>query len=175
MGVGGPHWNLSHETATATDYIMGSFTQLSYHVVFGTKYRKPIITEAIRQDLYEYLGGILRANGGSSIEIGGVADHVHLLVRLSPKRAISDVLRDLKANSAKWYNDKKDRQHKFEWQKGYGAFSVSYSRIEVAKRYIQNQEQHHREKSFQEEYEDFLKRHGIRYRTEYLFEDEHHG
>ena len=154
---------------------MGSFTQLTYHVVFATKYRKPAIASTIQERLHEYMGGTLRAKKGSLIEIGGVADHVHLLTHLPPTLAVSDVIRDLKANSAKWMNELEETPALFEWQKGYGAFTVSYSQIEVVRAYIRNQEEHHRVKSFQEEYEEFLQRHGIEFRREYLFEDEHHG
>jgi hypothetical protein len=81
----------------------------------------------------------------------------------------------VKANSSKWLNEQSEVKHLFEWQKGYGAFTVSYSLIEAVQYYIQNQEEHHRAKTFQEEYIAFLKRHGIEFRLEYLFEDEHHG
>jgi putative transposase len=154
---------------------MGSFTQLTYHVVFATKYRRPTITAAIQERLYEYIGGTLRAKKGQLIEIGGVKDHVHLLARLSPAIAVADVVRDIKANSSKWMNEQPAAAHTFEWQKGYGAFTVSYSQISAVEQYIQNQEEHHRTRSFQEEYIEFLKRHGIEFRLEYLFEDEHHG
>lgn len=154
---------------------MGSFTQLTYHVVFATKYRTPSIAEEVRDRLYEYVGGILHAKEGHLIEIGGVSDHVHILARLSPSLAVSDVVRDIKANSSKWYNDQRSSRPVFEWQKGYGAFTVSYSRIEEVRDYIRAQKEHHRTRTFQEEYILFLKRHGIEFRLEYLFEDEHHG
>ena len=154
---------------------MGSFTQLTYHVVFATKYRRPSISDTIRERLYEYLGGTIRAKKGHLIEIGGVKDHVHILARLSPTRAVADVIRDVKANSSKWLNEQSDIVQEFEWQKGYGAFTVSYSQIPTVQDYIRRQEEHHRTKSFQEEYIEFLQRHGIEFRIEYLFEDEHHG
>lgn len=154
---------------------MGSFTQLTYHVVFATKYRTPSIREEFRDRLYEYVGGILRARKGHLIEIGGVRDHIHILARLSPTLAVFDVVRDVKANLSKWYNDQLQTRTGFEWQKGYGAFTVSYSRIENVRGYIQTQAEHHRSRTFQEEYILFLKRHGIEFRLEHLFEDEHHG
>lgn len=153
---------------------MGSFTRLTYHIVFATKYRKRTITENVQERLYEYIGGTLRAKKGHLIEIGGVEDHVHLLAGLSPSLAVSDVIRDVKASSSQWM--KEERQITgFEWQKGYGAFTVSYDRIDAIRKYIQNQKEHHRTKTFQEEYIDFLQRHGIEFLTEYLFEEEHHG
>ena len=154
---------------------MGSFTQLTYHIVFATKYRRRTIRDDTRERLYEYIGGTLRAKKGSLIEIGGVADHVHILARLSPSLAVADVVRDVKANSSKWMNEQTETKSPFEWQKGYGAFTVSYSNVQAVRTYIRNQEEHHRTKTFQEEYIEFLKRHNIEFRLEYLFEDEHHG
>ena len=154
---------------------MGSFTQLTYHIVFATKYRRPTINDAIQERLYEYIGSTLRAKKGHLIEIGGTADHVHILARLSPSLAVADVVRDVKANSSKWMTDQIEVTSRFEWQKGYGAFTVSYSRTQSVQEYIRNQEEHHRTKTFQEEYIEFLKRHKIEFRLEYLFEDEHHG
>ncbi len=153
---------------------MGSFTRLTYHIVFATKYRKRTITEEIQERLYEYIGGTLRGKKGHLIEIGGVEDHVHLLAGLSPSLAVSDVIRDIKANSSKWMTEERQVTG-FEWQKGYGAFTVSYDRIDAIRKYIQNQKAHHKTKTFQEEYIDFLQRHGLEFRTEYLFEEEHHG
>ena len=153
---------------------MGSFTRLTYHIVFATKYRKPSIKENLQERLYEYTGGILRAKKGHLIEIGGVEDHVHILAGLSPSLAVSDVVRDVKANSSKWMREE-GHVDSFEWQKGYGAFTVSYDRVEAIRKYIQNQKEHHKTKTFQEEYIDFLRRHGIEFRLEYLFEDEHNG
>jgi REP element-mobilizing transposase RayT len=144
-------------------------------VIFATKYRKPTIRNAVQGRLYEYVGGTLRAKNGRLIEIGGTKDHVHILAHLSPTRAVAEVIRDVKANSSKWMNEQTQATGKFEWQKGYGAFTVSYSQIPSVKRYIQNQEEHHRTKTFQEEYIEFLTRHGIEFRLEYLFEDEHNG
>jgi len=154
---------------------MGSFTQLTYHIVFATKYRKATILGTLQDRLYEYIGGTLRAKNGCQIEIGGIADHLHILARLPPTLAVADVIRDIKANSSKWMNELPEVKSRFEWQKGYGAFTVSYSRIEAVREYIRNQETHHQTKTFQEEYIEFLTRHGIDFRLEYLFEDEHHG
>ncbi|MEM7010540.1 MAG: IS200/IS605 family transposase [Verrucomicrobiota bacterium] len=153
---------------------MGSFTRLTYHIVFATKYRKPTIREEIQGRLNEYMGGTLRGKKGHLIEIGGVEDHVHLLAGLSPVLAVSDVIRALKANSSKWITENR-LVDGFEWQKGYGAFSVSYDRVEPIRKYIRNQKEHHKTRTFQEEYIGFLQRHGIEFELEYLFEDEHNG
>jgi REP element-mobilizing transposase RayT len=154
---------------------MGSFTQLNYHVVFATKYRKPTIEPTLQERLYEYMGGTLRGKKGTLLEIGGTRDHVHILARLPATFAVADVIRDVKANSSKWFNELPESTESFEWQKGYGAFTVSYSNIESVREYIRNQEVHHRKRTFQEEYIEFLTRHGIEFRLEHLFEDEHHG
>jgi len=153
---------------------MGSFTRLTYHIVFATKYRKPTIKKDTQERLYEYIGGTLRAKKGHLFAIGGVEDHVHILAGLSPTLAVSDVIRDIKAASSKWMREER-KLSEFEWQKGYGAFSVSYDRIAAIRNYIGNQEEHHRTKTFQEEYIDFLQRHGIEFRLEHLFEGEHSG
>lgn len=153
---------------------MGSFTQLTYHIVFGTKYRKPVIYESIRERLYEYMGGMIRSRNGSAMEIGGVADHVHLLARLSPNVAVTDVIRDLKSGSSKWMSELKQSAW-YGWQKGYAAFTVSYSQSAVVRQYIQNQVEHHRRKSFKEEFIGLLHRHQIEFDSRYIFEDEHHG
>lgn len=154
---------------------MGSFTQLTYHIVYATKYRHPSIITDVRERLYEYIGGTIRAKKGRLIEIGGVADHVHILTHLSASLAVADVVRDIKANSSRWMNEQPEIKRPFEWQKGYGAFTASYSRLPAIRGYIQKQEEHHKTVTFQEEYTDFLKRHEIEFRPEYLFEDEHHG
>ncbi|MFO1065264.1 MAG: IS200/IS605 family transposase [Pirellulales bacterium] len=154
---------------------MSSFTQLAYHIVYATKYRRPTIRARLRERLYEYTGGTIRAKHGCLIEIGGIEDHVHILARLSPALSVSEVIRDIKANTSRWMNDQSEVDHSFEWQKGYSAFTVSYSQLEKVQAYIQNQQGHHHEKSFEEEYMELLSRHGIAFRREYLFEDEHHG
>jgi putative transposase len=152
-----------------------SFTCLNYHLVFSTKHRKPVIDDAIRERLYEYIGGIIRAKEGRQIEIGGVADHIHILAGCSPKVAVADWVRDIKANSARWMNEFSERQTRFEWQKGYGAFTVSVSQVEIVRNYIQRQPEHHQRQTFQEEFVELLKRHGIEFDPHYVFEEEHHG
>ena len=102
---------------------MSSFTQLTYHVVFATKYRRCWNTESIVQRLYEYIGGTIRAKEGMLIEIGGMPDHVHMLARLAPTHAVADVIRDVKANASRWVHQLPQGDSRFAWQKGYGAFS----------------------------------------------------
>jgi len=154
---------------------MSTFSKLSYHIVFSTKYRCKSIADSFSERLYEYIGGIIRGKNGHMIEIGGVEDHVHLLANLPPTKSISDTIREIKANSSKWRNELSDKTDRFEWQKGYGVFTVSYSQIEPVRYYIRNQREHHRTITFEEEYIAFLKLHDIEFDHKYLFEAEHSG
>lgn len=140
---------------------------LNVHLVFSTKNRLPIISNDFRERLYSYLGGIIKGLEAMPLAIGGVSDHVHLLVSLKSKHRLDYFLRDLKADSSIWIHT--ELKKKFEWQKGYGAFSVSPSNIEGVKKYIANQEEHHRQKTFQEEYRDLLKASGIEFDEKYLW------
>ncbi len=143
--------------------------------MFSTKYRRPVIIDDFRERLYEYMGGIVRNLNGRLLEVGGVEDHVHLLVNLAPARAVSDSIRDIKANASKWANELPEFQTRFEWQKGYGAFTVSHSQIDTLRHYLQNQPEHHRTKRFEDEYIQLLQRHEIDFDRKYLFEAEHLG
>lgn len=151
---------------------MSTFTNLVFHVIYSTKYRKPAIDPVWQDDLYGYIGGIIRDQKGTLLKIGGIADHVHLLVKLSPTMAISDALRLIKTNSSKWVNERPDVNRKFEWQSGYGAFSVSESQVPVVSSYISNQPAHHRCHSFEDEFIAILKKHNIEYDPRYVFDRE---
>lgn len=129
-----------------------SYTNLIYDIVFSTKDRKPLITADVKPRLYEYIGGTIRGLGGVMLEIGGTEDHGHVLAKLRPDKALSDVLRDLKANSSGWMHDVFLDLKDFSWQRGYGAFSVSASQVDKVRRYIANQEEHHRKQDFREEF-----------------------
>ena len=151
---------------------MSTFTNLLFHVVYSTKYRKPMIEKIWQDELYGYVGGVIRENKGTLLCMGGVNDHVHLLARFSPTTAISDMLRLIKANSSKMVNEKVKPRIQFEWQSGYGAFSVSESQCEKVRAYILNQEVHHRKRTFEEEFIAMLERHKITYDLRYVFEQE---
>ena len=125
--------------------------------------------------LYEYTGGIIRNLNGSLIEIGGIENHLHILMNLSPAKSVSDSIRDIKANASKWANDRPEVKSRFEWQKSYGAFTVSFSQIDAVRHTIRNQPEHHRTTSFEEETINILRRHEIEFDRKYLFETEHHG
>ena len=145
-----------------------TFTNLLFHIVFSTKNRMPAIHDALREPLYEYIGGIIRGEGGTLLQIGGVPDHVHLLVKTKADMAISEMVGRIKAGSSKWHNQKNSRENRFEWQTGYGAFSVSESQMSKVRKYIQTQEAHHAQTSFKDELIALLKKHGIEYDERYL-------
>ncbi len=142
------------------------------HIVFSTKYRKPYLVDAWRDDLFGYIGGIVTDHKATLLKAGGIEDHIHLLLRIHPQYAISKTVQLLKANSSKWINDQHKLADRFEWQRGYGAFSVSQSLAETVKEYIANQREHHREQTFEMEYVGFLQKHGIEYDPKYVFEME---
>ena len=146
-----------------------NYTNLLYHLVFSTKGRIPLITDEIREPLYQYIGGIVRSEGGALLEIGGIEDHIHLLVRLKPTLALSDAVRLIKSNSSKWLNDG-SYVRDFRWQTGYGAFTVSKSMMESVRRYIRNQPEHHRKQTFKAEFVDLLKLNNVDYNKKYLWD-----
>ncbi len=150
-----------------------TLANLTYHIVFSTKFREPLITPSLRDELHPYIGGIVRNKGGVLIRIGGIADHIHIVARLRPDIAVSDMLRIVKANSSKWVNERsKHGGGRFAWQTGYGAFTVSPSQLPGLNEYVEHQEEHHRSRSFQEEYVAILKKHGVEYDERYIFESE---
>ena len=157
---------------------MGStYTALTYHLIFSTKYRQKIILPAYQERLYEYIGGIIRQKDGILLQIGGVEDHIHIMAGIAPKVCVSDMVKFIKSNSSLWMNQTfgNEIKRKFSWQPGYGAFTVSHSNRDQVGNYIQNQAEHHRVKSYQEEFLTFLAAHGIEYDPKFVFEQEHHG
>lgn len=151
---------------------MSTYTNLLFHVIYSTKYRKPTIVAAWQDELYAYIGGILRDSRGVLLKAGGIEDHIHLLAKLPPTIAVSDMLRLIKANSSKWINEAKKPKKAFEWQPGYGAFSVSESQVGAVEAYISSQREHHQTRTFQEEFLLLLKKHKIEYDVRYIFEQE---
>lgn len=148
-----------------------TYTQIYLHVIFAVKGRDNLISSTWKEELYKYITGIVTNKNQKLIAINGMPNHVHLLVGLKPDIALSDLIRDVKANSSKFINDKQWVMGKFEWQSGFGGFSYSHSQLDVIIKYIRNQEEHHKTKSFKEEYIEFMKRYEIDYKTEYLFEE----
>ncbi len=148
----------------------GTFTNLLYHLVFSTKHRQPIIIPDLRDELYRYIGGIIRNERGIQLEIGGVPDHVHILTKFRADVSVAQMLRLIKANSSKWVNDKPGRRSRFAWQSGYGAFTVSESQVPDVRNYIRNQPRHHNKTTFKEEFIALLERHGIEYDERYIWD-----
>jgi len=144
-----------------------TYLSLHYHIVFGTKNRAPFIDVGWRHRLHEYLGGTIRGLGGFPEGIGGVEDHVHLLVSLKATHNLADVLRELKKASSVWVHGTLE-ERQFAWQEGYAAFTVSASALDAVRRYIANQEQHHRVKSFREELVEMLEKAEVDYNPDYL-------
>lgn len=142
-------------------------SHLLYHLIFSTKNREPIINPSWRNRLHEYLGGIVSGLEGTPQGIGGVADHVHLLVGLKPTHRLSDFMRDLKKFSSSWVAEEIGVKT-FRWQEGYAAFTVSASGRDSVRRYIATQEEHHRVKTFREELVEFLEKSGVSYDPQYL-------
>jgi REP-associated tyrosine transposase len=144
-----------------------SYTNLLYHIVFATKERAPLITNDFKGRLHEYLGGIVKGLGCVPLEINGMEDHVHLLVKIRPTISVAEFLSKLKSNSSGW--SKRQTTRRFAWQGKYGAFTVSESQVGRVRQYIRDQEKHHRKISFEEEFETLLKSHGIEFEKKYLW------
>lgn len=145
-----------------------TYTSLHYHVVFSTKNREPFLAEAIRDRLFAYLGGIARKNRMNALEIGGVADHVHVLLSVPASLAVSKAVQFLKGASSHWLRETFPNLNDFAWQDGYAAFTVSRSQLDDIRAYIRSQAEHHRTKTFAEEYRAFLARHRVEYDERYL-------
>ncbi len=140
------------------------------HIVFSTKHRQPLIKEPYESELYAYLGGICNTHECYPLKMGGYTDHVHILCMLSKKLALIHLLENLKSHSSKWMKTKDDTLKNFYWQDGYGAFSVNPSEVDVVLNYIANQKEHHRTKTFQEEYRAFLKKYQVDYDERYMWD-----
>ncbi len=148
-----------------------SYTNLVYHIVFSTKDRRPIITDENKSRLYEYIGGSIRGLGGKSLGVGGMSDHVHILAKLRPDKSVSNVMRELKANSSGWMKRVFPDASDFSWQNGYGAFTVSASQIKAVQNYIANQEEHHKKYNygFRGEFIKILRANDVEFEEKYLF------
>jgi putative transposase len=141
---------------------------LYFHLVFSTKSRFPWIKESWESRLHSYLGGILRKLGGVPEEIGGTTDHVHIMASLKATRCLADIMREIKASSSKWVHSVAGNRL-FGWQDGYGAFTVSSSDMDILRRYIRGQREHHRKKTFQDEYLELLRHYNIDFDEKYLW------
>lgn len=147
-----------------------TYSQISIHAVFAVKGRENLIAPGWRNDLHQYISGIIAGNSAKSLAVGGWKDHVHVFFGLPVTTCIADILGIIKANSSKWVNEKKFVPGKFQWQTGYGAFSHSRSQRDQIIKYIMKQEEHHRIKTFKEEYMKILSDFEVAYDEKYLFE-----
>ena len=147
-----------------------SYVSSYFHCVFSTKERRPLIPPRLRDRLWPFLGGIARQNQMKAIEIGGMPDHVHVLLSLPPTLSIAKALQLIKGGSSKWVHDTFPEDRLFRWQTKYGAFGVSVSQLDRTIQYIKDQEKHHQKMTFQEEFLAFLKKHRIAYDERYLWE-----
>ena len=147
-----------------------SLAKILVHIIFSTKGRTPVIAPGVRPELDAYIVGILRQLECPSILVNSVADHVHILCRLSRTLALAKAIEQVKKGSSKWIKTKAAALRNFHWQNGYGAFSVSQSSVDEVRRYIANQEEHHRRVTFEEEFRAFLDRHGVAYDERFVWD-----
>ncbi|WP_416439489.1 IS200/IS605 family transposase [Phnomibacter sp. MR] len=148
----------------------GTFSQIYIHYVFAVKGRENLMQQPWRDDVFKFIAGIIKGKNQKPIIVNGVADHVHVFVGLNTSMCISDLVRDIKNNSSNFINDQHFLKGKFSWQEGYGAFSYAHSQIEQVYQYIANQEEHHKKKTFKDEYLDFLQKFEGVYNERYLFD-----
>ena len=148
-----------------------SLSNLLVHLIFSTAERDPFLKDSVlRSELHRYLGGMINQKGGHAIAVGGVEDHVHLCFALPRTMALADLVRDLKRASSLWIKERDPTLHNFSWQGGYGAFSVGQTETPQVVSYINQQEEHHRKRSFQDEYRAFLVKYHISYDERYVWD-----
>lgn len=152
-----------------------TFSNLLYHAIFGVKLRQAILAKHVRDQLFPYMAGIVQKHDGHPIEINGVEDHAHLFFSLGTTLAVADVMRDIKASSSKWLNEQRLLPGQFHWQTGYAIFSVSQSMRSNVAAYVRNQETHHAKMTFEEEFLEFLVKHGITFDPRFVFDTEFAG
>ena len=148
----------------------GVFSQLYIHLVFSPKYKERLLLKRIRNEVFSYISGIITNRKHKSIIINGMPDHIHILYGLNPNDSISDLVGCIKRESSTFINSKNWFRGNFHWQDGYGAFSYGRSQLNNIYNYIVKQEQHHKKRSFREEYTEFLKKYNVKYNDRYLFE-----
>ena len=148
-----------------------TFTQIHIQCIFAVKYRKALIDKSFKERLNQYITGITQSEGHKLLSINGMPDHLHLFFGMRPSQSISDLMKHVKGESSEWINNQKFTSSKFNWQEGYGAFSYAKSQVDAVVKYINNQEEHHRKKTFLEEYKEFLVKFEIDYKEEYIFKE----
>lgn len=147
-----------------------TLVSLYVHIIFSTKHRVNILQPEVEADLFAYMGGIANNNKSKLLAAGGTANHVHLLASLSKNIALSELVGDIKRDSSVWIKDQGLRYSKFHWQDGYGAFSVGYTQLNVVKKYIARQKEHHARVSFEDEFRYFLKKYNVEYDERFIWD-----
>ena len=147
----------------------GTFSQIYIQYVFAVKGRENLLQKPWRDEVFKYMGGIIKAKGQKPIIVNGVSNHVHVFVGIKPSMLISDLVRDIKNNSSNFINDQLFLKTKFSWQEGYGAFSYAHSQLDNVYHYIENQEEHHKSVSFQDELRALLKKYKVEYDERYIW------
>ena len=147
-----------------------TYSQIYIQIVFAVKHRNSLINPLWEESLYKYITGIVQNKGQKMIAINGIPDHIHLFIGLKPDGNISDLVREIKKSSTSYINENHSTSNKFQWQEGFGAFSYGHSQIDVVAKYIMNQKEHHKSKTFQEEYTGLLKKFEVDYKENYLFD-----
>ena len=147
-----------------------SLSSILIHLVFSTKHREPFITPEIEPELHAYLATVFRACRSPALSINGTVNHVHALFALSRTTTVADIVEEVKKRSSKWIKTREPRLRNFQWQIGYGAFSIGQSNVAALKRYIADQKEHHRRHSFEEEYRSFLEKYEVAYDEKYLWD-----
>lgn len=147
-----------------------TYSQIHIQAVFAVAGRASLIHSDWKEELFKYIAGIFRNQEQKLLAIGGIADHIHILFGLRPSSALSDLIRDVKANSSAFVNENRFVRGKFAWQEGFGAFSYSRSQIDAVSKYVLNQERHHARRSFKDEYITMLDRFEVDYEDRYLFD-----
>ena len=148
-----------------------TYFQIHIHVVFAVSERRPVLTEKIAPDLHAYLAGAFRKEESIFADVGGYDDHIHALIGIRPNHRLSDIIRNIKANSSAWLTERMTGSHKFRWQRGYAAFSVSHFQLQTVRDYIANQREHHRSLSFADELRILLQKHGVKFEEAYLLDE----
>lgn len=146
-----------------------TYTQVHIQAVFAVQNRQSLISDVWKDELYKYITGILQNNGHKMLQINGMTDHIHLLFGMRPMQSLSNLMQQIKQDSSKWVNQQRLVNGRFSWQAGYGAFSYSRSQLPAVIAYIQNQDKHHKKKTFREEYLEFLEKWEVDYDEEYIF------
>ena len=148
-----------------------TYTQIYVHIVFSVKNRKCLIQKFVKETINKYITGIVKNRKCKLLSINSMPDHIHILIAMHPENSVSSLVREIKSSTSKFINSEKHLGYKFQWQVGFGAFSYSHSHVDAVIKYIQNQEEHHRAKTFKDEYLDLLQKFNVKYDLKYVFEN----